>query len=181
MNTVEKGFAFEEEAIKFLEEQGYNLVEWASRKNWRSRYDLIVEKDGQTFYVEVRGTTVATRPTMPRAKFEFLKKLGNSLVVLITPSWKKVLTLKEAPYHVSIYGRRKRLHLSLNRWVDISQTLKSNRRVLKPKVPMDSKGRILIPKWIRDELGLKKKALAELDIYGNDKILLTFLSKGEET
>jgi len=54
-------------------------------------------------------------------------------------------------------------------------------RDLKPRVEMDAKGRILIPKWIRDELGLKKRALAEIDVYGNDKILLTFLSKGEET
>lgn len=44
---------------------------------------------------------------------------------------------------------------------------------------MDDRGRVLLPKIIRDELGLTKDDTMEAEIYGKDKILLTILTKGK--
>lgn len=51
------------------------------------------------------------------------------------------------------------------------------RRELKPRLELDAKGRILIPKMIREEMKMKKGTLLEAELYGLDKILLTVLSK----
>jgi AbrB family looped-hinge helix DNA binding protein len=47
---------------------------------------------------------------------------------------------------------------------------------LKPRLQLDDKGRILLPKIIREELQLKPGALMEAEIYG-EKILLTILRR----
>jgi len=51
------------------------------------------------------------------------------------------------------------------------------RRELKPRVKFDSKGRILIPKWIRENLGIVEGTIVEVEIYNREhpKILLTIL------
>ena len=47
---------------------------------------------------------------------------------------------------------------------------------LKPRTKMDGKGRVLIDKLIRDELGLKPGDVFEIELY-DGKLLLTHLSK----
>jgi len=48
---------------------------------------------------------------------------------------------------------------------------------LKPRAVLDDRGRIVIPKIVREALNLKKGDLAEIEVYGKDKIVLTFLGK----
>lgn len=48
-------------------------------------------------------------------------------------------------------------------------------RDLKPRGKFDDKGRLWIPQWIRDELKIKGGTLAEIEVYGKDKILLTII------
>ena len=50
---------------------------------------------------------------------------------------------------------------------------------LKPCGKFDAKGRLSIPRWIREEIGITKGTLVEMDVYGEekDKILLTVLRK----
>jgi len=53
----------------------------------------------------------------------------------------------------------------------------SPKRDLKPRVEFDKKGRVLIPKWIRNDLGAKEGTIAEIEIWGDDKILITLLRR----
>jgi len=52
-------------------------------------------------------------------------------------------------------------------------------RQIKPRTTMDKRGRVLLPKIIRDELGVTKEDTIEIEIYGKNKILLTILTKGK--
>lgn len=47
-------------------------------------------------------------------------------------------------------------------------------RELRPRVTFDGKGRVLIPKWLREELEITKGTMAELEVY-NHKIVFTIL------
>ena len=46
-----------------------------------------------------------------------------------------------------------------------------------PYVKLDSKGRVLLPKIVRDAVALKEGDLMQVEVYANDKILLTMLGK----
>jgi len=46
---------------------------------------------------------------------------------------------------------------------------------LKPRTKMDERGRVLIDKLIREQLGLKKGMIFEIEIWKGGKILLTRL------
>lgn len=46
-----------------------------------------------------------------------------------------------------------------------------------PRVELDKKGRILIPKIAREMVGLEAGDFMEIEIYGKNKILLTILGK----
>jgi len=46
---------------------------------------------------------------------------------------------------------------------------------LKPRVIMKSDGRITIPEEIRKQLSLKEGTVMELEVYGQNKILITIL------
>jgi len=48
---------------------------------------------------------------------------------------------------------------------------------LRPRVLMETSGRIVIPKEIREKLGLRKGSLLEFQLYGDDKILITVLAR----
>ena len=48
------------------------------------------------------------------------------------------------------------------------------KRELKPRVEFDGKGRVTIPKWLRDDLKIQKGTRAEIELYDR-KILLTLL------
>jgi len=50
---------------------------------------------------------------------------------------------------------------------------------LNPRCKLDTKGRIVIPLWIRERINVKKGALVEMEVYGKDKILLTILDAGK--
>jgi len=53
----------------------------------------------------------------------------------------------------------------------------SPKRDLKPRLQLDDKGRIIIPKIIRDVLNLEKGTIMEAEVWGEDKILLTVLRR----
>jgi len=48
---------------------------------------------------------------------------------------------------------------------------------LRPRIIMKSDGRITIPEEIRKQLNLKEGTVLELEIYGENKILITVLVK----
>ena len=48
---------------------------------------------------------------------------------------------------------------------------------LKPHTKLDPKGRVLLPKIVRDAVNLETGDLLEAEVYGKDKILLTVLGK----
>jgi len=45
---------------------------------------------------------------------------------------------------------------------------------LKPRGKFDAKGRLFIPQWIRDQIGIKQGTIVEIEVY-DGKILLTRL------
>lgn len=53
------------------------------------------------------------------------------------------------------------------------------RQDLKPRSRFDSKGRVTIPQWVREQIGVKKGSIVEIEVYGEkaDKIILTVLRK----
>jgi len=51
---------------------------------------------------------------------------------------------------------------------------------LKPRVRVDAKGRLLIPKWLREQLHISRGDLFEVEVYEKGKILLTRLNKPAE-
>jgi len=46
---------------------------------------------------------------------------------------------------------------------------------LKPRIKLDEKRRILIPKWLAQELNLKPGDIFEIEVWEGGKILLTRL------
>ena len=50
-------------------------------------------------------------------------------------------------------------------------------RPIIPRTSMDSKGRIVVPKLVREAVKLKSGDIMEIEVYGDDKILLTILGK----
>ena len=60
---------------------------------------------------------------------------------------------------------------------EVKEEINLPKRDLKPRVKFDAKGRVLISKWLREELKIKEGTVAQLEIYGNDKILLTILGR----
>jgi Holliday junction resolvase-like predicted endonuclease len=55
MNKVELGLYFENKAIDKLRELGYELVEHTSQTRGINVYDIIMKKDGQLYFIEVKG------------------------------------------------------------------------------------------------------------------------------
>lgn len=51
---------------------------------------------------------------------------------------------------------------------------------LKPRVRVDGKGRLLIPKWLRTQLQIEPGNIFEVEIYENGKLLLTSLKRPGE-
>jgi len=50
---------------------------------------------------------------------------------------------------------------------------------LKPRGKFDAKGRLFIPAWIREQLGIDKDTIAEIEVY-DGKLLLTLLGERRE-
>ena len=50
-------------------------------------------------------------------------------------------------------------------------------RPVKTRINVDDKGRILIPKVIRNMVNLKKGGIVEVEVYGPHRILLTKLGE----
>jgi len=48
---------------------------------------------------------------------------------------------------------------------------------IRPRMKVDAKDRVTIPKEICEKQGVKKGSILEFEIYGKDKILMTVLLK----
>ena len=57
MTSVEIGKVFEEKAKVILESNGYTVKRWLSKEDWSAPCDMLVEKEGEEMYCEVRGVT----------------------------------------------------------------------------------------------------------------------------
>lgn len=51
---------------------------------------------------------------------------------------------------------------------------------LKPRVVVDGKGRVLIPKWLRKQLQIEPGDFFEVELYEEGKVLLTALKRPKQ-
>jgi len=85
LKKMEIGRKYEEKAKKILKKIGYKIIEHTAIKNPYSPYDLMVTKEGKTFYVEVRARDSGRYINyffIPKGKIDNLKEFGNSVLFM---------------------------------------------------------------------------------------------------
>lgn len=99
-NKIQIGRHFERKGVKILEDEGYNLIQHTSSINPISPYDLIVEKDGIKYFIEIRGRRTSKKNIpfyISRKKRKNLLNLGNVKILIINNIDHKILDLKDKP------------------------------------------------------------------------------------
>lgn len=101
MKTIEIGKAFEEQAKEVLEREGYKIKRWFSKENWTAPCDMLVEKEGEEMYCEVRGVTKRLSSIIFSAqKMANLEALAeHTPVILFLVRWgkHKIVRLEDLP------------------------------------------------------------------------------------
>lgn len=124
VTPIEKGKLFEEQATQILEEEGYEIVKWASKENWFCTYDFIVKKEGEEKYCEVRGRmTKKGIFTFSNRKLNRLRELATEkqvIFVFIRDTEYKIVSLDDLPavkyvFSTALPERKKRTKKSVVR------------------------------------------------------------------
>lgn len=131
-NKLEIGSEAEELAAYVLELEGYKVLE----RHVKQGYDMLAEKDGKKFYVEVKsGERVFT---FSRNEVKFLSSVDNVLLVFIVLDEKgevqsvKLLNPRINTYHPAI-EYSKRIREEVKRWLGLhSNWIKEYKQKVKP-------------------------------------------------
>lgn len=83
MKSMKIGIAFEKKAKHILQNEGFQIIEESSRKNWGSPYDFIVSKNNREYYVEVKGSRENNRFSLGRSKFAKLQELDKRILIVL--------------------------------------------------------------------------------------------------
>lgn len=101
MTPVEIGKVFEEEAKETLEREGYEIKRWFSKEKWTAPCDMLVEKDGEEMYCEVRGVSGEKSsilfPAQKIANLEALAEHKPVILFLIRNGEHKIVRLEDLP------------------------------------------------------------------------------------
>lgn len=101
MTPIEQGRLFEEQAKVALEREGYEIKRWFSKENWTAPCDMLLEREGEEIYCEVRGVTGEKSPLIfPAQKIANLKALAEHtpvILFLIRNSNQKIVPLENLP------------------------------------------------------------------------------------
>jgi len=154
INPIEVGQAFEEQAKRFLENNGYVIKQWYSKDNWHAPCDMLIEKDGKEIYCEVRGLNGnKSAYTFTDQKMDSLTALSKHkplIFVLIRKNICKIVSLDDLPTERYVSYPKRRLATNYYRVV--------NRLHKKPSQPTTTVKFVLSDEsWI-----VWKKAKAEI-------------------
>lgn len=101
MTPCEIGKIFEEQAKEVLEREGYKIKQWFSKENWTAPCDMLVEKEGEEMYCEVRGVTgrlsSITFSTQKMANLEALNEHKPVILFLVRRGKHKIVRLEDLP------------------------------------------------------------------------------------
>ena len=101
MKTVEIGKAFEEKAADILKSEGYQIKRWFSKENWTAPCDMLVEKEGEEMYCEVRGVNSDKAAIIfnaqKMANLEALAEHTPVILFLIRNGEHKIVRIEDLP------------------------------------------------------------------------------------
>jgi len=101
MKTIEIGKEFEEEAANILKSEGYQIKRWFSKENWTAPCDMLVEKEGEEMYCEVRGVNGDKAAIMfnaqKMANLEALAEHTPVILFLIRNGEHKIVRIEDLP------------------------------------------------------------------------------------
>lgn len=149
-------------AGRILAQEGFEKIHWASLLHWQCHYDFTATRNNITYLIEVKPHICFIK----RSKVKHLKKFDIPVLFLIVNLRKKAYTLIPLEY---IEQHILKEHI-------IEEKLKLRLGVVRHK--FDDKGRILIPKWMREDLKIESGATAEIEVYdheNNHEIVFTIL------
>lgn len=103
MNTYKIGKFYERKAISYLKKLNFKDINWVSKKQPTSHFDITAKKNNKLFYIEVRYTK-SKKFQITKEKLKELKKLNNVIFLLFSPKNQRLINLKaiEKDSNVSI-------------------------------------------------------------------------------
>lgn len=112
-SSVDVGRQYEQKAISILRENGFKNIEWISKKNWGSCFDLKATKRGKSFAIEVRFRSYRSKVPyfiFSKRKMQLLHSLKeNVLLFLLDETYYEIINLKDVDkliFPISIKNRK---------------------------------------------------------------------------
>lgn len=155
--TVENMPLSERLAPQILTQEGFREIHWESLMNWRCHYDFTATKNGHKYLIEVKPNLYS----IDREKLQHLKRFNTPVLFLIVnPTMKEyaLLPLEALEKEIGEIG------------------------ISKEGAIIRLDGRTTIPDAIRKAVNIEGlKAICEVENYGENKILLTILTRFKPT